>query len=48
MCVREREKRFPLQSCMLGAVSKAEQAKSFAMEADQKLNEKQKEAEQVK
>ncbi|CAJ0568445.1 unnamed protein product, partial [Mesorhabditis spiculigera] len=35
------------QSCMEGAVSQAEQAKSFALEADLKLNEKQKESEQV-
>ncbi|CAJ0952788.1 unnamed protein product, partial [Mesorhabditis belari] len=35
------------KSCMDGAVSKAEQAKSFAIEADSKLNDKQKESEQV-
>uniref|UniRef100_A0A1I7WMT3 Laminin EGF-like domain-containing protein n=1 Tax=Heterorhabditis bacteriophora TaxID=37862 RepID=A0A1I7WMT3_HETBA len=35
------------QSCLDGAVSKAEQARSFALEADLKLNEKQKEAEEV-
>lgn len=35
------------QSCMEGAVSKANQAKSFATEADTRLDEKQKEAEEV-
>lgn len=35
------------QSCLEGAVSKAEQARSFSLEADLKLNEKQKEAEEV-
>ncbi|ETN68384.1 hypothetical protein NECAME_15860 [Necator americanus] len=35
------------QSCLAGAVSKADQARSFSLEADLKLNEKQKEAEEV-
>lgn len=35
------------RSCLSGSVSKAEMAKKFADEADQKLNEKQKEAEEV-
>lgn len=35
------------QSCLEGAVSKADQARSFSLEADLKLNEKQKEAEEV-
>lgn len=35
------------KSCLEGAVSKAEQAKSFALEADLRLNEKQTEAENV-
>ncbi|KAF8376271.1 lam-1, partial [Pristionchus pacificus] len=35
------------QSCLEGAVSRAEQAKNFALEADLKLNEKQAEAEEV-
>lgn len=35
------------QSCLDGAASKANQAKSFALEADTRLDEKQKEAEQV-
>lgn len=35
-------------SCLAGSVRKAEKAKSFADEADEKLNEKQKEAEEVR
>uniref|UniRef100_A0A183UXE9 Laminin subunit gamma-1 n=1 Tax=Toxocara canis TaxID=6265 RepID=A0A183UXE9_TOXCA len=35
------------RSCLAGSVSKAEQALQFADEADRKLNEKQKEAEEV-
>lgn len=35
------------RSCLSGSVSKAEMAKKFADEADQKLNEKQEEAEEV-
>ncbi|KAK6049319.1 hypothetical protein COOONC_13176, partial [Cooperia oncophora] len=35
------------QSCLEGAVSKADQARSFSLEADLKLNEKQKEAEEA-
>lgn len=35
------------RSCLDGSVSKAEQALLFASEANQKLNEKQKEAEEV-
>ena len=35
------------KSCLDGAVSKAEQAKSFAAEADRRLNDKQAEAEEV-
>lgn len=35
------------RSCLNGSVSKAEQALLFANESDQKLNEKQKEAEEV-
>uniref|UniRef100_A0A915C6Q9 Laminin subunit beta-1 n=2 Tax=Parascaris TaxID=6254 RepID=A0A915C6Q9_PARUN len=35
------------RSCLAGSVSKAEQALQFADEADRKLNEKQKEAEEI-
>ncbi|VDN07204.1 unnamed protein product [Thelazia callipaeda] len=35
------------RSCLSGSVSKAEMAKKFADEADQKLDEKQKEAEEI-